>query len=139
MKKKIFFWSPMLGNVGTVKATTNSAEAISYLNCNADTTDNIVKSLTNYYSKKLHNLKLKIQYIQQLNITNRDREERLKQPLIDKEKLEQTITGIEDRIKNSENNLCPICFDNFNIPVASNCCQNIFCMECLLQCIYRYK
>ena len=29
MKKKIFFWSPMLGNVGTIKATTNSAEAIS--------------------------------------------------------------------------------------------------------------
>ena len=28
IKKKIFFWSPMLGNVGTIKATTNSAEAI---------------------------------------------------------------------------------------------------------------
>jgi len=27
--KKIFFWSPMLGNVGTIKATTNSAEAVS--------------------------------------------------------------------------------------------------------------
>ena len=28
MSKKIFFWSPMLGNVGTIKATTNSIEAI---------------------------------------------------------------------------------------------------------------
>ena len=26
--KKIFFWSPMLGNVGTIKATTNSVESI---------------------------------------------------------------------------------------------------------------
>ena len=30
MNKKIFFWSPMLGNVGTIKATINSAEAISH-------------------------------------------------------------------------------------------------------------
>ncbi len=28
MSKKIFFWSPMLGNVGTIKATTNSIEAL---------------------------------------------------------------------------------------------------------------
>ena len=28
MIKKNFLWSPMLGNVGTIKATTNSAEAI---------------------------------------------------------------------------------------------------------------
>ena len=26
--KKIFFWSPMLGNVGTIKATINSIESI---------------------------------------------------------------------------------------------------------------
>lgn len=117
----------------------STSEAISYLNCNADTSDNIVKSLTNYYRNKLTNLNFKIQYIHQINISDRDREERLKQPLIDKEKLEQTIQGIKDRIENASNDLCPICFDNFNVPVASNCCQNIFCMECLLQCASRTK
>ena len=115
----------------------STAEAISYLNCNADTSDNIVKSLTNYYTTKLNNLNLRIQYLQQINITDRDREDRLKQPLIEKEKLETTINGIKERIENTANKLCPICFDNFNVPVASNCCQNIFCMECLLQCASR--
>ena len=117
----------------------STSEAISYLNCNADTSDNIVKSLTNYYRNKLTNLNYKIQYIQQINISNRDREERLKQPLLDKEKLEKTIQGIKNRIENASDKLCPICFDNFNVPVASNCCHNIFCMECLLQCASRTK
>ena len=117
----------------------STAEAISYLNCNADTSTNIVKSLTNYYTIKLHNITARINYINQLNITDRDREDRLKQPLIDKGKLEQTIKGIKDRIENVSNDICSICFDNFNVPVASDCCQNIFCMECLLQCASRTK
>ena len=34
MKKKIFFWSPCLGNVGTIKSTINSAISLKKYNQN---------------------------------------------------------------------------------------------------------
>lgn len=57
MKKKIFFWSPMLGNVGTIKATTNSAEAISQYSDYDVYLLNVFGEF-NFYKNNLNNIKV---------------------------------------------------------------------------------
>ena len=113
-------------------------EAVKLLNCNIDTSDNIIQSLTRLYDNKLHNIERRIDYLNSLVYTNEnDKEERLQPVIIEKKKIEEKISGIRERLLKFNNENCPICLDKFKMPVASNCCNNIFCMECLLECMKR--
>lgn len=51
------------------------------------------------------------------------------------ESLHTKLNSIEDRINKRNENICCICMDNFVNPVISNCCDNIFCFECILKAL----
>lgn len=117
-------------NAGQIK------DAIKLLNCNSDTSDNIIQTLTKLYETKLFNIERRIVYLNELVYNNEtDKKERLKPVYEEKSNVENKIKGIKERLLKFNCENCPICLDQFNTPVASKCCSNIFCMECLLKCM----
>ena len=80
----------------------------------------------------------RIDYLNSLFYSNEnDKQERLQPVLLEKCKIEDKIKGIKERLLKFNHENCPVCIDKFKMPVASNCCNNIFCMECLLECMKR--
>jgi SNF2 family DNA or RNA helicase len=117
-----------------------SQDAIEILNCKVDTSTNIIKSLTKYYEDKLHDLQHKQNYYNTIhNISNSERDNKLKSLKTEITKINDIIDGIKKRILSINSEYCPICLDSFTKPVASNCCKNIFCMECILKCTKNAK
>ncbi len=54
--------------------------------------------------------------------------------------VETKIAGIEERIKGVKDKQCPICASNVENPCMTNCCKNIFCLQCLSTAIqYSHK
>jgi hypothetical protein len=51
--------------------------------------------------------------------------------------LESRITAIEDRIKRSKEQTCPICFCDVTNPAVIPCCQQLFCFSCLCESLKR--
>lgn len=116
----------------------DAIKAIKVLNCNVDTSTNIISCLTIHNEKELHNINTQITYVNNLIISDHDKNTRLKKLNEQKNKYETTIDGIKQRILSINSEVCPICLESFKTPSISNCCKNIFCMECILQCT-KYK
>lgn len=113
-------------------------EALEFLKCKTHTEDNIVTAVTEYYKTKLINIEQKINYINSLVISENDKKRRLESPLNKKKSLEVKIKGIEERISKIGQDECPICTEEFKNPMITPCCQNIFCLECLVN-NYKFK
>ena len=114
-------------------------EAIQVLNCQVDTTPNIIKSLTELYEKEIYNINTNIDCVTRLRISEEDKQTKTDKLIENRNKFEEKIKGITDRLKSINSEYCPICLDSFKTPVASVCCKNIFCMECILQCTKHKK
>jgi len=112
--------------------------AVNRLNCNIETTDNILDVLTNKIKKELHNRQAELVY-EQSKITD---DKKLHDEKINK--LSSKITELQNKCKDIENRImsfkqenCPICYMEFNddlMPMLTSCCNNMFCLQCLTQC-----
>ena len=114
----------------------NLREAISKLNCNVDTEENIIKVLTDKIYKELHNLKSELKYVQSIipnDInTHNKRIEKLK---TDIGRCNTRLETVKERISSINNECCLICADTFDTPTILDCCKNVFCLKCLLAAI----
>ncbi len=52
-------------------------------------------------------------------------------------RLSSRISAIEDRIRNTKEQSCPICFDTVNAPAITPCCRNVFCFACICNVMKR--
>lgn len=52
-------------------------------------------------------------------------------------RLESRIQAIEDRLKNSAEQSCPICFEEVTVPALTPCCRNLFCFQCICEVLWR--
>jgi hypothetical protein len=109
--------------------------AITKLNCNVETSDNILDVVTNKIKKELHNKKHELDY-EQKRISNdkKAHDEKIKRIENRIKELESKCSGIESRIKSFKENNCPVCFEEFNSPMLTSCCNNLFCIKCLTLC-----
>ena len=113
----------------------NIEGVIKKLNCNIDTTKNIIEVLTRKIKIELFITKEELKYEQiRIHDNAKIKEERITK-LYDKIKeLELKYTGIKDRIKDDSKSDCPICYNLLNSPILTHCCNNLFCIECLIKC-----
>ncbi|QKF94161.1 SNF2 helicase with zinc finger RING-type domain [Fadolivirus algeromassiliense] len=113
----------------------NSDEAIRALNCNVDTNDNILKVITNNLVEAINNKKLELDCEQKKIYHNQknkqDQEEKIKKIKRCIERLETRYNSIKDKIYNLNDSMCPICMDEFTKPTIVNCCQNVYCFDCI--------
>lgn len=112
----------------------NSAEAIKLLNCNEDTQENILKVITRSLSDSIENKKIEFEAESKKKYHGRaqlEQEKKLSyiQKVIDK--LNDKLKNIKERVYEINNEMCPICMDEFTRPCIVSCCKNAFCFECL--------
>jgi hypothetical protein len=113
----------------------NIEEAITKLNCNIRTTDNILDVLTNKLKKDLHNKKLELEYENNIIPSNAvEHNEKIKNIQTSIDKLIIKINDLTERIKTFKESSCPICYDNIENPIITYCCNNSFCIICLTKC-----
>ncbi len=52
-------------------------------------------------------------------------------------RLESRIQAIQDRVKHTGEQTCPICFDEVQVPTLTPCCRNLFCFRCICDVLRR--
>lgn len=109
----------------------NIREAVTRLNCNVDTDDNIINVLTSRTEKELHNKKRELEYQKSLiPIDARAHAELIKKIEERIKALETKLAAIKERIKSFENDNCPLCMDSFTSPTVLPC-THVYCLPCL--------
>jgi len=113
----------------------NTDEAIRSLNCNVNTNDNIMKVVTNNLSEAINNKQLELECESKkiYHNINAKLEQETKIKKINKciERLQTRYDAIKEKIYGLNDQYCPICMDEFTNPVLLNCCQNVYCFECI--------
>jgi hypothetical protein len=99
--------------------------AINYISSHQSSEDNIINVVTEHLTNKLKHYNTELESLSS---------SKLKQELQDKiDSIEKKIELMKQRIKNFE--CCAICLDDVNNPTVTNCCQNVFCFNCIAMCI----
>jgi hypothetical protein len=108
--------------------------AINYLSCNKKSEDNIISVVTQRLTKKIEEFHLELEEKRTKTYpTSKLKEEAIERTRHKIVEIERKIELIKERIKNIE--CCSICLDNINNPTVTNCCQNVFCFQCIVFCI----
>lgn len=113
----------------------NTEEAIRSLNCNVNTNDNIMKVVTNNLCEAINNKNLeleceakKVYHNPNAKMEQEDKIKKFKKCI---ERLQTRYDSIKEKIYNLNDQYCPICMDEFTKPTLVNCCQNVYCFECI--------
>lgn len=112
-------------------SANNINGAILSLGGNVSTDKNIINLITRNIRNKIVKIENKIQNLNDLELELADKNKKEK---VLKEQLKVLKTRekeIIENIKNSSEHECPICYENLNSPVISEC-EHIFCGKCLL-------
>lgn len=117
----------------------NMQGAIKKLNCDVDTGDNIFEVLTSTLNTTLHNKKKELEYTKGVIITNeknkQDHEAKIQKLIQTIKTLKYKVNQVKDRINSIREECCFICADSFKNPTIVECCNNIFCLNCLMMAL----
>uniref|UniRef100_A0A6C0LQW1 RING-type domain-containing protein n=1 Tax=viral metagenome TaxID=1070528 RepID=A0A6C0LQW1_9ZZZZ len=117
-------------NAGNVK------EAIVKLNCNVDTSDNIVNVLTDKIRIELHNLKKELEYVNGIiPIDFNTHEKKIETLKNNIDRCKTKLKTIKNRIDSIKDECCIICADIYDTPTIVDCCKHVFCLKCLLSAL----
>jgi hypothetical protein len=113
----------------------NIQDAIAKLNCNVETSDNILEVVTKKIKKELHNKKQELDYEQKRIPDDKKLHDERILKIVEKIKsLESQCAAIEERIQKMKEENCPICLCDIESPILIPCCNNIFCLGCITRC-----
>jgi hypothetical protein len=104
--------------------------AIERLSCEKGTEDNIISVVTKRLEQKIVEFRQELEDKKTKEYTTpKAKQEALERSQKKIQEAKRKIQSIEERIKGAE--YCEICFDNVTKPAVTNCCQNVFCFECV--------
>lgn len=123
-------------NIVSMINAGNTQEAVAALNCNVDTKENILKVVTNNILEFIDNKKIELEYENKKKYkvgskSYKEQQVRIKQIKTAVEKSTTKYESIKEKILSMNDELCPICMDEFDQPTLLGCCKNIFCFECI--------
>lgn len=108
--------------------------AIQTFACDTGSAANIITDLTKFYEDKIKRLEYNNSEINQNPyLDNSQKIEKIQRNNEKIAEFKSKITNITERISDT---MCPICLDDIEHPKAiTKCCQNSFCMSCILMTI----
>ena len=109
----------------------NLQQAITQLNCGTCTNDNIISVLITKTQETVTNLKAKKEYTLNRILPLQDKQARLLKLDNEINRLTTDITNITDRVTQALDGSCFICLDVLVMPTVVNCCNNVYCFECI--------
>jgi len=110
------------------------AGAIRELGGKNETEDNIIELISKELRKELRNKERERDFINDLDIPNEDKQQKLKKLNIEIENQQNKINDLTERIKSLSNNNCIICMDNVKNPIMLEC-THLFCGGCVMKWI----
>jgi SNF2 family DNA or RNA helicase len=117
-------------------------DAIKQLKCNVNTKENIIQLVTQNIQINIKNTKIELEAEKQKTYNIQDKhlqENKIKKITETLNSLNTTYNSIKQKISDYNNELCPICMDGFTKPALLQCCNNLFCFECIIHCITKSK
>jgi len=115
-------------NAGNIK------EAITRLNCHVDIDTNILQVVTKNLQTEIYNKELEVNYQKNIIVANilghNKHISQLQNELI---QLKNRYESIKNKLYDLYDDICGICIDKFKSPILVNCCNNLFCLECILK------
>ena len=97
-----------------------------------ESNESISQMLTHNLRRNLKNEEKHYEYIQNLDIESNDKKDRLEKIKKKINEITDSLQYVEDRLKVSNENICPICRDSLTEPICSTvCCGNLFCLNCI--------
>jgi hypothetical protein len=117
-----------------VEAMLNAGDiqgALQSLGISSHTNVTIVEAVCDVKKKEIERLERLLAFKREETYSTPQVKETALKALEDKiARLNQQITGIQERINSNEN--CSICFDTHTNPVITPCCSKLFCANCIL-------
>jgi SWI/SNF-related matrix-associated actin-dependent regulator of chromatin subfamily A3 len=112
------------------------AGAIRELGGKSDTEDNIIELVSRELKKDLWNKERERVYINDLDISEDDKQQKLKKLDIEIEIQKHKIDDLAERIKSLSSDNCVICMDTVKNPIMLEC-THLFCGGCIMNWIQR--
>ena len=111
--------------------------AISKLNMIHNDEHNIIKLVSKKLKNNIENYQKKKIFLLSLHVASeKERKQKIEKIDVKIASIYNRINNIENKIKNYTHEICPICYESLNKPIAvTNCCQNLFCFNCLTKSI----
>jgi len=106
--------------------------AIKELGGKNDTEEGIAKLICSDMNKSLSNKKKEREYILTLDITEEQKDNKIKNIDNEIKILEDKLKDLTERITEIKNKTCSICLDNITNPIILDC-THLFCGSCLFQ------
>lgn len=110
------------------------AGAIKELGGNIETEDNIIELVSKELKKDLKNKEREREYINDLDISIDDKQQKLKKIDIEIQIQHNKINDLTERIKSISTNNCIICMDTVKNPIMLEC-THLFCGGCIMKWI----
>jgi archaellum component FlaC len=121
-----------LMNAGDIKS------ALEYLGVKTENNNSIIQAVTDSKIKELERLEKTYEFKQTLEYASEQAKEISLKNLQEKiDQLKEQIESLKKRVENYKDEICPICYDDFNDPLITNCCSRVFCALCVLQSLSR--
>lgn len=116
--------------------------AVKTLNCNEETEENIIQVLTRNAKEQIQNYKAEMECEKKKickGSSKIDQQKKLEQINKSIERYKNIVTNIIEKVKENNDDYCPICLDKFNNPVLVECCNNKFCFGCLIPFLEKHS
>ena len=119
-------------NAGDVKS------ALEQLGVKTENNNSLIDAVNENKMKELERLEKTFEFKQSLEYSSQAIKESALKNLQDKiNYIKEQIANFRKRVENYKEDVCPICYDEPNDPLITNCCSRIFCAVCILQSLSR--
>jgi len=119
-------------NAGDIKS------ALEQLGVKTENNNSLIEAVTENKSKELDRLQKTYEFKQSLEYSSVQVKEASLKNLQDKiNNVKDQINSLKERIENYKTEVCPICYDEPNDALLTNCCNHVFCAICILTSLSR--
>jgi SNF2 family DNA or RNA helicase len=122
-------------NVMNMINAGNISNAIKTLNCHMDTQDNIFKIISKNYKLSIKNILIDIEAEKKKKYINNkskiEHKNKIAKMETIKDKIEKKLLSLQKSIYDINDEMCPICMNDFEKPTLVDCCAHKYCFTCL--------
>jgi hypothetical protein len=112
--------------------------ALTVLGMQTRTADQIVAAVRETVEKELEQVRRTYEFKKTLEYASEAAKTRALQQYEERMgRLSSRIQAIEDRLKNTGQQTCPICYEEVQTPAMTPCCRNLFCFACICEVMRR--
>ena len=112
--------------------------ALTVLGIQTRTADQIVAAVRESVEKELEQVRRTYEFKKTIEYASEAAKTRSLQQYEDRmARLTSRIQAIEERLTNTKEQTCPICFEEVQTPAMTPCCRNLFCFACICEVLRR--